>query len=129
MLYINSSENEIEFSGDKADMLSLGEFFSSTEDSLKIEVPITSNQYYPQPIKNLNLELSKKSSQKLTFKIINSILEIEGGVNYMRCLGESLTNFFGGEVSYHDHFHLYYDNEDTNNILGNNNYSLIFVNQ
>lgn len=116
---------EIEISGTAKELESLGNHLTNGITDIFIESQDSPNRHYPVLLEGIRCRLDESLPELslLTVRLKNGILEISGGLEGLKNLGQSCINIFS-DAKNGDHIH--FDYFEGNQILAKTNCSLIF---
>lgn len=116
---------EIEISASSKCLVKLGTILNGLDKSLDIEASSKESEFYPYCLDQLVLNFMVKGDDLLTVKIVERHLIFSGTLKAFNKIGQSMINFFEGDVEEGEHFHLDYYEENT--LLAQTNCHLIFM--
>jgi len=119
------NDPELQISGSQVALLNLGRILSTLKGSFVFESEALGDTVYPIQIGAVFLNLDVDGGDLLNVSVNNNALEIFGNHTAFRKLGESLTNFFDGDIDIGEHFQL--DYYQGNQILCETSCHLIFL--
>ena len=119
----NPKGQSIAISGSADALLSLGRALSEGKD-IQFKAEEIPSRFYPILLRGFSFNLLSTTEALLEVVVEAQQLHISGGAKTAEKLGQSLLNFFSGEVMPGEHFHL--DFFEGNGILAPTRYHLIF---
>ncbi|WP_339733987.1 hypothetical protein [uncultured Gimesia sp.] len=105
----DNDEPEVQISGEPEEYRDLGETLKVLGNSCDVEGFGEGDEYYPEVLRGLRLELTTTNSDTLlTIAICKQWLCLSGSTQAFVKLGQSLLNFFDEDVTNNAHLHLDY---------------------
>ncbi len=105
------NEPEIEVSGSSSSLVKLGVLLNTIVEYKLIKLNKSMSDFYLVNIDNLEIKVSNSRDSNIKIFINSSVLSLSGNQKTINKLGDSLINFFSGNVTSGEHFHLDYKGE------------------
>jgi len=119
------NEPEIQISGSQGGLVAIGRLLSELTENCEIESNVLDGGVYQVRIPIISVHMTPQEDSLLQVSADESSLKLSGDAGAIRKLGQSLVNFFSGDVEVGQHFQL--DYYPGNQLLRETNCHLVFI--